>query len=47
MAAEECTLTCRLEVLPGERVIERLTYAHAFGFDCVSVPGRYLDSYLD
>ena len=45
--ADTCRISCRLEVLPGERVIDRLTSAHAFGFDCVSLPGRYLNDYLD
>ena len=44
---EKCKLSCRLEVLPGDRIIEKLTNAAAFGFDAVSLPGRFLDDYLD
>jgi len=44
---DECKISCRLEVLPGERVIDKLTSAKVFGFDAVSLPGRFLDSYLD
>ena len=44
---DECKISCRLEVLPGERVIDKLTNAKVFGFDAVSLPGRFLDSYLD
>ena len=40
-------ISCRLEVLPGERVIDKLTNAKVFGFDAVSLPGRFLNSYLD
>lgn len=44
---DECKISCRLEVLPGERVIDKLTNAKIFGFDAVSLPGRFLNSYLD
>jgi sugar phosphate isomerase/epimerase len=44
---DECKISCRLEVLPGQRVIDRLNNAKVFGFDAVSLPGRFLDSYLD
>ncbi len=38
-------LSCRLEVLPGDTVRERLNRAARYGFDAVSVPGRYLDEF--
>jgi sugar phosphate isomerase/epimerase len=44
---DTCRLSCRLEVLPGDRVIEKLTNAAAFGFDAASLPGRFLNDYLD
>jgi len=44
---DECRLSCRLEVLPGDRVLDKLTNAAAFGFDAVSLPGRFLNDYLD
>ena len=40
-------ISCRLEVLPGERVLDRLNDAAKFGFDAVSLPGRFLNDYLD
>jgi len=46
-AENECKISCRLEVLPGRRVIDKLTNAKEFGFDAVSLPGRFLNSYLD
>jgi sugar phosphate isomerase/epimerase len=46
-AEGECKISCRLEVLPGERVIDKLTNAKAYGFNAVSLPGRFLNSYLD
>jgi sugar phosphate isomerase/epimerase len=39
-------LSCRLEVLPGGRVIDQLQSAAHMGFDGVALPGRYLDSWL-
>ncbi len=42
----ECKLSCRLDVLPGDRVLDKLTNAAAFGFDAVSLPGRFLNDYL-
>lgn len=41
-----CTFSCRLEVLPGQRMLEKLENAQRYGFDAVSLPGRYLESYL-
>ena len=38
---------CRLEVLPGDRIIDKLTGAASFGFDTVALPGRFLNDYLD
>lgn len=40
-------ISCRLEVLPGEKVLDRLNHAAEFGFDAVSLPGRFLNDYLD
>jgi len=40
-------IACRLEVLPGGRVLDKLTNAANFGFDAVSLPGRFLNDYLD
>jgi sugar phosphate isomerase/epimerase len=40
-------ISCRLEVLPGEKVLHKLNYAAEFGFDAVSLPGRFLNDYLD
>jgi sugar phosphate isomerase/epimerase len=34
-------------VLPGDRVLDRLNDAAKFGFDAVSLPGRFLNDYLD
>lgn len=44
---DKCRISCRLEVLPGARVIDKLTNAAEFGFDAVSLPGRFLNDYLD
>lgn len=41
------SIACRLELLPGASVIERLTNARAFGFDAVGLPGRFLRDYLE
>ncbi|MFZ2148887.1 MAG: sugar phosphate isomerase/epimerase family protein [Sedimentisphaerales bacterium] len=40
-------IACRLEVLPGGRILKKLTNAANFGFDAVSLPGRFLNDYLD
>ncbi len=40
-------LSCRLELLPGDTVRERLRQAARYGFDAVSVPGRHLDDYRE
>jgi sugar phosphate isomerase/epimerase len=42
-----CRLSCRYEVLPGERAFDRILNAQRFGFDAVSLPGRFLSDYLD
>lgn len=39
-------LSCRLEVLPGENVIEQVTNAQLYGFDGIGLPGRFLNSFL-
>ncbi|NCO34241.1 MAG: hypothetical protein AUJ92_13470 [Armatimonadetes bacterium CG2_30_59_28] len=38
-------LSCRLEVLPGPTVRDRLWHAVDYGFDAVAAPGRMLDEY--
>ena len=38
-------LGIRLEVLPGQGVIEKFERAATYGFDAVELPGRYLDDY--
>ena len=40
-------LGMRLEVLPGQGVVEQFANAHRYGFDCVELPGRYFADYLD
>ena len=40
-------ISCRLEVLPGKRVLDKLNNAAKFGFDAISLPGRFLNDYLD
>ena len=40
-------LSCRLEVLPGKSVVERVANARRYGFDGVGLPGRYLKHYLE
>ena len=39
-------LSCRLEVLPGESVIEKVANAHRYGFDGIGLPGRFLNRFL-
>ena len=39
-------LSCRLEVLPGESVIEQVTNAQLYGFDGIGLPGRFLNRFL-
>ncbi len=46
-ANDKCEIACRLEVLPGEKVLDKLNNAAEFGFDAVSLPGRFLNDYLD
>jgi sugar phosphate isomerase/epimerase len=41
------SLSCRLEVLPGDDIGRRFANAKEYGFDAVSLPGRYLADYLD
>ncbi|HEY1170367.1 MAG TPA: sugar phosphate isomerase/epimerase family protein [Verrucomicrobiae bacterium] len=40
-------ITCRLEVLPGESVAEKVINAQRFGFAGIALPGRFLKSWLD
>ncbi|MCL5271100.1 MAG: sugar phosphate isomerase/epimerase [bacterium] len=44
---KQCALSCRLEMLPGARIIDRLNSAKRFGFDAVALPGRFLNDYLE
>jgi len=44
---DKCEIACRLEVLPGKRVLDKLNNAAKFGFDAISLPGRFLNDYLD
>lgn len=44
---DKITLSCRLEVLPGNTVGQQFSNARDFGFDAVSLPGRYLPSYRE
>lgn len=46
-AGRPCRLACRLEVLPGNTLRERLHNAARFGFDAVALPGRFLETYRD
>lgn len=39
-------ISCRLELLPGRRVIDQLHAARHFGFDGVALPGRFLGHWL-
>jgi len=39
-------LGIRLEVLPGDSVVEKFSRARDYGFDAVELPGRYLEDYL-
>ncbi len=40
-------VSCRLELLPGDRVIDQLSAAGRFGFDGVALPGRYLSRWRE
>ena len=40
-------LGVRLELLPGDHVIDQLHNAARWGFDSVGLPGRYIDSWRD
>lgn len=39
-------LSVRLELLPGDRLVDQLQAAHRFGFDGIALPGRFLDQWL-
>lgn len=45
-APENIQLSCRLEMLPGDRVRDQLQAAHRFGFDGITLPGRFRDRWL-
>ncbi|MCD6051507.1 MAG: hypothetical protein K0Q55_2916 [Verrucomicrobia bacterium] len=40
-------ITCRLEVLPGANVAEKVANAQRYGFAGIALPGRFLKSWLD
>jgi sugar phosphate isomerase/epimerase len=40
------SITCRLEVLPGTNVAEKITNAQRYGFSGIALPGRFLKSWL-
>lgn len=40
------SITCRLEVLPGASVAEKVANAQRYGFDGIALPGRFLNSWL-
>lgn len=40
-------LSCRLEVLPGQTVLEQVTHARDYGFDGIGLPGRFLTTYRE
>lgn len=39
-------LSCRLELLPGNNILERFNAAEAYGFDAIALPGRFLNEYI-
>ncbi len=41
------SITCRLEVLPGATVAEKVTNAQRYGFTGIALPGRFLKSWLE
>lgn len=41
------SITCRLEVLPGANVAERVANAQRFGFAGIALPGRFMASWLE
>ena len=43
---KKCKISARLEVLPGKSVLEQINNAEMFGFDGVSLPGRFLKNYV-
>ncbi len=43
---ESLRISCRLEVLPGETVMNQLNAAHRFGFEGVTLPGRFTERWL-
>lgn len=40
-------ISCRLELLPGKKVIDKLNAGAQFGLDAVALPGRFIDTYID
>lgn len=39
-------LSCRLEILPGAKISDKLFAAKRFGFDAAALPGRFLGDYI-
>jgi len=47
MAGKTWPLAVRLEVLPGQGIVQKFDRAARYGFDAVELPGRWLPEYLD
>lgn len=47
VSSNHIRLSCRLELLPGASVLERVQAAERFGFEAVALPGRHLATYRD
>ena len=43
---KKCKISARIEVLSGKSVLEQMNNAERYGFDGVSLPGRYLKNYI-
>ena len=44
-ASRHFKIAARLEMLPGKNIPEKISNAERFGFNGISLPGRYLNSY--
>lgn len=45
-AANPPRLSCRLEILPGDTVMDQVSSAREFGFDGITLPGRFMNRWL-
>jgi 5-keto-L-gluconate epimerase len=45
-SVKNCKISARLEMLPGKSVLEQIDNAVRYGFDGISLPGRYLKNYI-